>query len=119
MCIIIGSDEKNDDRIRRKAYHVDNPVQAERSSGWKDIPHYPSTPSGVELLRSSYERGGSPAPSCAPLARGYSRSRPAVLPLKMKQKKKDNRFYFYIQMHSFNLRREAQFLVFIFYLLVL
>ena len=31
--MFLENDDKNDDRIRRKAYNLDNPVQAKRSSG--------------------------------------------------------------------------------------
>ena len=76
----LENDFKNQDSIRRKAYHVDNPVQAKRSSGEKDLSHLPTTPLGVELLRSSGERGVlPPTPSCASLAGGYPRLRPSVL----------------------------------------
>ena len=37
-----------------KAFNVDNPVQAKRSSGWKDIFLSSPTPLGVELRMESY-----------------------------------------------------------------
>ena len=80
--MFLESDYKNDDRIRRKAYHVDNPVQAKRSSGWKGILFPSPTPLGVELLRSSDGERDFHTPSCASLARGYPHSRPTVLILK-------------------------------------
>ena len=40
----LENDFKNQDSIRRKAYHVDNPVQAKRNSGEKDLSHFPTTP---------------------------------------------------------------------------
>ena len=33
--MLLESDYNNDDKICRKAYHVDNPVQAKRSSGYR------------------------------------------------------------------------------------
>jgi len=42
----------NCSNIRRKAYHVDNPVQAKRSSGYLKMP-----PPSLELRRSSTPNG--------------------------------------------------------------
>ena len=80
--MFLESNYKNDDRIRLPAYPVNNPVQAKRSSGWKDILLPSPTPVGVELLRSSEGDRGFYTPCCASLARGYPYSRPAVLILK-------------------------------------
>jgi len=41
------NDDKNDDRIRRKAYNLDNPVQAKRSSGYRN-PSIPQNSVGVQ-----------------------------------------------------------------------
>ena len=57
--MLLGNDFNNCGSIRRKAYNMDNPVQAgRRSSGMKSVLPLLTTPSGVEL-RSSGRRGAS------------------------------------------------------------
>jgi len=56
--MLLGIDFNNCVSVRRKAYDVDNPVQAQRSSGWKNVSYLPATPLGVELRRSSRVGGG-------------------------------------------------------------
>jgi len=51
--MLLESNFKSYDSTRRKAYNVDNPVQAKRSSGFRDTTPTRSTPKRVELLRSS------------------------------------------------------------------
>ena len=80
--MFLGIDFNNYVSIRRKAYDVDNPVQAKCSSGWKNVSYLPATPLGVELRRSSGDGESSLTPSYASLARGYPHLRPAVLLLK-------------------------------------
>ena len=65
-------------RIRRKAYNIDSPVQAQRNSGlWMPPPPRgtpgSSTHYGVDWV------GITLTPSCATLARGYQYIRPTVL----------------------------------------
>jgi len=81
--MLLGIDFENCVSIRRNAYDVDNPVQAKRSSGWKNVSYLPATPFGVELLRSSRDGESSLTPSYASLARGYPHLRPSVLLLKI------------------------------------
>ena len=66
-------------KIRRKAYNVNNPVQAKRSSGIEMPLHnlncvavQPATGLMAWVLYSH-------SPSCASLARGYQYVRPTVL----------------------------------------
>jgi len=67
-------------KIRRKAYNMNNPVQAKRSSGHKRLLLYrlnyvavqPATGLREEEVRIF-------TPSCASLARGYQYLRPTVL----------------------------------------
>jgi len=69
---------------RRKAYNVDNPVRAKRSSGlWRQ--RHPLQPrSGLNYyVVSEGKEQHLFTPSCALLARGYQRVRPTVLLLKM------------------------------------
>ena len=54
--MFLESDYTNDDRIRRKAYPVDNPLQAKRSSGYRN-PSLPQNSVGVQLL-PELKRGG-------------------------------------------------------------
>jgi len=81
--MLLGIDYNNCDAIRRKAYNVDNPVQAKRSSGWKNVSYLPATPLGVELRRSSRDGESALTPSYALLARGYPHLRPSVLLVKI------------------------------------
>ena len=50
--MLLGIDFNNRVNIRRKAYDVDNPVQAKRSSGYVKM-----TPPSLELRRSSTPNG--------------------------------------------------------------
>jgi len=84
--MLLESNFKSYGGIRRKAYNVDNPVQAKRSSGFMETtPHiqprsglnYYVVPIRARLLFTS---------SCASLARGYQYVRPTVLLLKPFQK---------------------------------
>jgi len=59
--------------IRRKAYNVDNPLQAKRSSGLMNISSSPQPRSGLNSYGVLYWDGHSLTPSCALLARGYPR----------------------------------------------
>ena len=75
--MLLENNLKSCAKIRRKAYNVDNPVQAKRSSGQKKpLPHrnyvvvQPATGLiGLELCLT---------PSCTSLARGYQHVRPSV-----------------------------------------
>jgi len=86
-------------RIRRKAYNVDNPVQAKHSSGCRDVACRVST----QELRCMSGRYAL-TPSCAVLARGYHCVRPSVLLLKK-----------YVKTYSLSDFGHALFLLFVSY----
>jgi len=66
-------------KIRRKAHNVDNPVQAAGAARGRKMPLYHMSCVAVQPasgLRA--QEVVSLTPSCAALARGYQRVRPAV-----------------------------------------
>ena len=68
---------KSYEKTRRKAYNIDNPVQAKRSSGQKiPFPHRNSVVVQPATGLSGYSYVLTP--SCASLARGYQCVRPSV-----------------------------------------
>ena len=77
--MLLESNFKSYGRIRRKAYNVDNPVQAKRSSGlWKQQ-HLLQPRNGLNYYVVPKGRGSHLlTPNCASLARGYQRVRPTV-----------------------------------------
>jgi len=82
--MLLENNFKNYDNIRRKAYNVDNPVQAKGAARGKKIPLYHQNCVAVQpTIGVEGEGGVSLTPSCAPLARGYQRVRPTVFFLKI------------------------------------
>ena len=92
--MLLESKLKSYGRMRRKAYYVDNPVQAKRSSGFMNATPPAQPHSGLNYYVVPIRGMPLFTPSCASLARGYQCVRPAVLLLKMHQIE-----------HNFNLQK--------------